>query len=156
MYNKWAKYTHKGITLLCDASPLEKKKKDFQWKQNHHFRLVGLGVYSHILQGLRKRIPGISYLSNYRAVTCLIPLDIISKVLTNDTKNRNIALTIRVWDTGAFQEYRWALDVGLVLADIQRVIEVHQSAGVVAAWEKGTAMEAALVFQIGWFWTKKR
>ena len=24
MYNKWAKYTHKGITLLCDASPLKK------------------------------------------------------------------------------------------------------------------------------------
>ena len=27
MYNKWAKYTHKGITLLCDASPLAKKRK---------------------------------------------------------------------------------------------------------------------------------
>ena len=23
-YNKQAKYTHKGITLLCDASPLKK------------------------------------------------------------------------------------------------------------------------------------
>ena len=30
MYNKWAKYTHKGITLLCDASHLKKKTEEME------------------------------------------------------------------------------------------------------------------------------
>ena len=39
MYNKWAKYTRKGITLLCDASPLKKEKKLDRMNTRHGERI---------------------------------------------------------------------------------------------------------------------
>ena len=38
MYNKWAKYTHRGITLLCDASPLKKKSQLYALGKEIHVR----------------------------------------------------------------------------------------------------------------------
>ena len=45
MYNKWAKYTHKGITQQCDASPLKKMAATGKGTNKRVF-LLNISFYS--------------------------------------------------------------------------------------------------------------